>query len=124
MPGSRSQRDVAVDATAYAVGLDRVLERAGERGAGAGRVDDLVDDADLDRLVDTTGDALVLGSQLGLDLGADVGRHLGEPTAVQDPDRRHGAHHGDLGARPGEDLRGAERARVHSDVGTAVRLAG
>ena len=35
-----------------------------------------------------------------------------------------GAHHGDLGARPGEHLGGAERAGVHRDVGAAVGLAG
>ena len=56
--------------------------------------------------------------------GPDVGGDLGQPAAVQDPDRGDGAHDGHLGARPGEDPGGAERAGVHGDVGAAVGLAG
>ena len=50
--------------------------------------------------------------------------HLGEAAPVQDAYRRDRAHDGDLGARPGEDPGGAERTRVHRDVGAAVGLAG
>ena len=119
-----SERDVAVLPAAYAVGLDRVVDRAGDRAAGARRLDDLVDDADLLRLVDAAGEPLVLGGQLGLDLGPDLRRDLGQLAPVQDPDRGHRPHHRDLGARPGEHLGRAEGAGVHRDVGAAVGLAG
>ena len=68
----------------------------------------LVHDADLDSLVHAARDPLVLGGQLGLDLRADVRRDVGQPASVQDPDRRDGTHHRDLGARPGEDLGGTQ----------------
>ena len=44
-------------------------------------------------------------------------------AAVDDPDRRPGAHDPELGVRPREHEIGAEVARVHRDVGAAVGLA-
>ena len=56
--------------------------------------------------------------------GALLLRDRGELPPLQHPHRRDRAHDGDLGARPGEDPRGVERAGVHRDVGAAVGLAG
>ena len=53
-----------------------------------------------------------------------LGRGGGQRALVQDADRGLGAHHGDLGVRPREHLGGAQRPRVHRDVGAAVDLAG
>ena len=74
-----------------------------------GRRDDLVHDADLQRPVDAAGDPLVLGGQLRVQRLALAGRGRGELLAVQDADGGLGAHHGDLGARPGEHRGGAQR---------------
>ena len=65
----------------------------------------------------------MLGRELRLDLRTEVGSDLGELAAVQDADRGHRAHDGDLGARPGEDLGRAEGTGVHGDVCAAVGLA-
>ena len=80
-------------------GLHRVVDGVGDGRAGASGVHDLVDDADLDRPLDSARDPLVLGGELGLDLRTDVGSDVGELAPVEDPDRRDGAHDGDLRAR-------------------------
>src|SRR5450759_3838143 len=115
-----SERDVGVR-TAVAVVV--VTDDLRQSGACHVRGDDLVDDTDLYGLVHSAGDPLVLSCQLRLDGGQQVAGHLGELATVQDPYGRHGAHDGDLSARPGEHRGRAERARVHRDVRAAVRLA-
>src|SRR4029077_450795 len=80
--------------------------------------------ADVDRGIYATGELFVLLGQLlvqRLTLVLGRGRKL---LLVQDADGGLGAHHGDLGVRPGEHLRRAQRARVHRDVSTAVDLPG
>ena len=96
----------------------------GQLAAGVRRVDLLVDDTDFDRAVHAAGDPLVLGGQFlvqRLAFGLGCG---GQLLLVQDADGGLGAHHGDLGVRPGEHLRRAQRPGVHRDVGAAVDLAG
>ena len=69
----------------------------------------VVDHADLDGGVDAAGDPLVLGGQLLVQRVALVVRRGGQLLLVQDADRGLGAHHRDLGVRPGEHLGGAQR---------------
>src|SRR4051812_11054374 len=105
--GPASERDVAVRPADHDA---RVGDRPGQRGPGDRGLHHLVDDADLDGLVHATGDPLVLRGELRLHLRADLRRDLEQLPAVQDADRGDRAHHRDLGTRPGEHLRGAERA--------------
>ncbi len=81
----------------------------GDLAAGVGGVDLLVDDADLDGVVHTAGDPLVLGGQLVVQRLALVVGRGGQLLLVQNADSSLGAHHGDLGVRPGEHLGGAQR---------------
>ena len=97
----------------------------GQGRAGAGRLDDLVDDADLGGPVRCRRrSSRVRRPARPRPAGGAPDRHLGELAAVQDPDRRDRAHHGHLGPRPREHPGRTQRARVHRDVGAAVRLPG
>ena len=69
-----------------------------------GGVDLLVDHSDLDGGVHATGDPLVLVGQLLVQCFTLVIGCGGEFALVQDSHGRLGAHHGDLGIRPGEHL--------------------
>ena len=70
------------------------------------------------------GDLLVLLRQLGVQRLALVVGGGGELAPVQDPDGGLGAHHGDLGVRPGEHRGRAQGLGVHRDVGAADRPCG
>src|SRR5690349_5358820 len=100
-----SQRDVAVVTAA----LRRIRDGLDDRFPGLGRLDDLVYHAERVGPVQAAGLPLVLGGEVRLDLVELLRRDVGEGAAVQDADRGHRAHHRDLGARPGEHLRGAQR---------------
>ena len=88
------------------------------------RLDQSVDNAGGDRAFHAAGQQLVFGGELGFELEPTLLGHVGELAAMQDAHRGSRTHDGDLGGRPGEDRGRAERARVHRDVRTAVRLAG
>src|SRR5579884_1220758 len=98
----------------------RQLERAADCGPRLARVDDVVDhgvagrDVDVDDLAELLDQLLTLGRRvLGL-------LHL---LAEDDLDRALGAHHADLGARPGDDQVGVVGTAAHHVVAGAVGLA-
>ena len=83
-----------------------------------------------DELVDVAGAGRDFGPQLRVgvvvasSLAGGVGSSRGgELAAMDDPDRRLGAHHADLGLRPGEHVVGAEVLGVHRDESSPERLA-
>ena len=89
---------------------------------GVGRGDHVVDVAALGRDVGVGVALGVLVDQLGPPARRVGG--LGQLAPVDDLDRALGAHHGQLGRRPGEGEVGADGLGVHDDVGAAVGLAG
>src|SRR5438067_3471274 len=97
------------------------LQRFADRRARLARVDDVVDHVVARGHVDV--DDLAVGlDQLGL-LGLGVIGFF-DLFAHHDLDRPLGAHHADLGARPGDDQVGLIGAAVHHVVTGAVGLAG
>ena len=73
-----------------------------------GGIDLLVHHPDLDRGVHPTGDALVLGGQFLVQRLTLIIGCSGKFALVQDAHGCFGAHHCDLGVRPGEHLGGAQ----------------
>ena len=122
VPRSTKWRDLQRDVLVPAAAGGGLGEHLGELAAGVRRVDLLVDHAELDGAVHATGDPLVLERQLLVQRLTLVVRRGGQLLLVQDADRGLGAHHGDLGVRPGEHRGGTQRPRVHRDVGPAVDL--
>ncbi len=87
----------------------RLGQCLGELAAGVRGVDLLVDHADVDGVVHATGHVLVIGGKIIVQRLALVVRRGRQLLLVQNPDGCLGAHHGDLGVRPGEHLGGAQR---------------
>src|ERR1700744_5264353 len=109
----------ALERTLHAL-AGRQLERAADRRARLPRIDHDVDHVVAGRDVDVDDLAEVLDQ-----LGALGGRIVGplDLLAEDDLDRALGAHHADLGARPGDDQIGLVRAPAHHVVAGAVGLA-
>ena len=106
------------------VRVDLVLEHvepANQLQAGLPRVDDLIDVSQLGRPERIRKLLAVLGRELGAPLIGQIG--AGDFVAIDDVDGPVGAHHGDLGGRPGEIEIGANVLRRHDVVGAAVSLA-
>src|SRR5699024_5379327 len=101
---SPSERDVAVLAAS-----GRGLGQGGGDGRpGPRRLEDLVDDPDVHGALQPAGEPVVLVGELLLDLRPLGLVDLGQAAPVEDTDRGDRPHDGDVGLRPGEDLRRAE----------------
>ena len=98
-------------------------QRLDDLGAGLVRGDHAVDVAALGGHVGVGERVLVLRDELGAP-GLGVASASAQLLAVEDVDRALGAHHRDLGGRPGEVDVGAEVLGAHHVVRAAVGLAG